>query len=328
MQAFSNSFIFFCMIFYNIIKNSFNHFERRVRPFNKELSLSTIIFALFVYLIWGGNVVSIKIGLDGLPPIAMAGLRFSIGAICIFIWAKISSIPLHIERKELIFHLINGVFFMIQISLLYVGMVYATASHASILINTNPFFIALFAHFFITGDTISSRKIFGLLFAFLGIIFIFYDKQNIGSFSIAGDAIILLSAFLLSLRIIYIKRLLESFEPTKVVFWEFLIGVPLFFVSSLLLEGNSQLNFTLPVIVAVLYQGIIVAGFCFVASTVLLQRHNPSTMSSFSFAIPLSGVILSHLLLGDAITKNLIFGSLFVIYGIYIVTTHRLKNKK
>jgi drug/metabolite transporter (DMT)-like permease len=259
----------------------------------------------------------------------MAGIRFAIGALCILLWAKISKTPITItDRKEFAFHLFNGVFFMVQISLLYLGMLYSSASHGSILMNTNIFFIALFAHFFISGDTLNIRKISGLILAFLGIIFIFYDKQNIGSFSIAGDMLVFTSAFLLAVRIIYIKKMLESLNPTKLVFWEFVVGVSLFFLASLLFEDNSSLNFTLPVTLAVLYQGIIVAGFCFVASTILLQRHNASTISTFSLAIPISGVILSHFFLGDLITKNLILGSLLVVYGIYTVTVQRMENKE
>lgn len=319
-------FKYYSLLLYDFfIYNKYILSEGRVKPVNRELNLSTTIFALFVYLIWGGNVVSIKFGLEGLPPVAMAGIRFIIGGLCIFLWCKISSIPLRMERGELKYHLLNALFFMIQLSLLYVGMVYTIASHASILINTNPFFVALFAHFFIRGDSISPRKLTGFLLAFIGIIFIFYDKQSMATFSVKGDSLVFLSAFLLGLRLIYIKRLLESISPFKVVFFEFLFGVPLFFMVSFIWEGSTPYNLTLPVILAVLYQGVIVAGFCFVASTILLQRHHASTMSSFSFAIPVSGVLLSHLMLGDAITKNLVFGATLVIYGIYIVTTYRVK---
>lgn len=300
-----------------------------MKKFRREIGLSTAIFALFINIIWGGNIVSIKFALEGIPPLCMAGIRFAIGALCILLWARTSRIPIAIPgRKELAVHLLNGTFFMVQISLLYLGMLYASASHGSILMNTNIFFIALFAHFFIADDTLNIRKISGLILAFAGIIFIFHDKQNIGSFSIAGDMLVFGSAFLLALRIIYIKKILESINPTRVVLWEFIVGVPLFFLASLLFENNSSLNFTISVTLAVLYQGIIVAGFCFVASTILLQRHNASTISTFSLAIPISGVILSHFFLGDLITKNLILGSLLVVYGIYTVTSQRMEKKE
>jgi len=172
----------------------------------------------------------------------------------------------------------------------------------------------------------TTRKASGLILAFLGVFFVFYDKQHTGSFSLTGDILIFLSALFLGLRIIYIKKRLESLDATKVVFWEFTVGVPLFFIYSLLFEGGSSLNFTFPVTMAVLYQGIIVAGFCFVASTILLQRHSPTAISSFTFAIPVSGIFLSYLFLGDLITKNFILGSLLVVYGIYLVSTRKRKR--
>ena len=39
--------------------------------------------ALLASILWGGNQVFIKVGLDGIPPLAMAGLRFVLGVLAL-----------------------------------------------------------------------------------------------------------------------------------------------------------------------------------------------------------------------------------------------------
>ena len=60
-------------------------------------------------------------------------------------------------------------------------------------------------------------------------------------------------------------------------------------------QGTSYVH----AIAAVLYQGVVVAGFCFVAWTTVLKKYSPSKLTVLFFTTPLFGVLLSHLLLGD-----------------------------
>ncbi|MCY3763099.1 MAG: EamA family transporter, partial [Gemmatimonadetes bacterium] len=50
--------------------------------------------ALLASLLWGGNQVFIKIGLQGMPPLAMAGARFAIGLLVVGAAAAASREPL------------------------------------------------------------------------------------------------------------------------------------------------------------------------------------------------------------------------------------------
>ena len=67
------------------------------------------------------------------------------------------------------------------------------------------------------------------------------------------------------------------------------------------------------------YQGIVIAGFCFVSWTSILEKYSPSKLVVLFFLTPLFGVFLSYLLLGDEIGFGLIVGACLVAYGIYLV---------
>ncbi|WDT79972.1 MAG: DMT family transporter [Candidatus Manganitrophus sp.] len=251
----------------------------------------------------------------------MATLRFLIGGSVIFLYAAFRKIGLGLARKEIFLHLMNGLLFAVQIALFYLGTFRTSASHASVLINTHLFFVAVLAHFFILHDRLSVRKISGLALAFLGAVVLFRDRPEraMETVSLLGNSFVLISAFVLAVKIVYIKRLIERIDPVKVVFWEMAIGVPLlgsiafFFGETLPDRASARL------MGAMLYQGIVVGAFCFVASTVLLKRYAASSIASFSVLVPFFGVTLSHLFLGDPLTPHLTIGGGMIILGIGIV---------
>lgn len=278
-------------------------------------------YLVFINLLWGGNVVSIKLGAGEISPLTMATLRFLIGGSVILLYAAFRKISLGLARKEIFLHLMNGLLFAVQIALFYLGTFRTSASHASVLINTHLFFVAVLAHFFILHDRLSVRKISGLALAFLGAVVLFRDRPEraMDTVSLLGNSFVLVSAFVLAVKIVYIKRLIERIDPVKVVFWEMAIGVPLlgfiafFFGETLPDRASAQL------MGAMLYQGIVVGAFCFVASTVLLKRYAASSIASFSVLVPFFGVTLSHLFLGDPLTPHLTIGGGMIILGIGIV---------
>ena len=71
---------------------------------------------------------------------------------------------------------------------------------------------------------------------------------------------------------------------------------------------------------ALLYQGVVIAGVCFVGWTMLLKHHSPGTLSMFGFTAPLFGIFLSALFFGEAITARLWIGLVAVTAGILLVT--------
>jgi len=70
---------------------------------------------------------------------------------------------------------------------------------------------------------------------------------------------------------------------------------------------------------ALAYQGVVIAGLGFMVNTWLLKRYSPSVMISFGFISPISGVLLSALLLGDALTWDLAAGTALVGIGLIIL---------
>ena len=248
-------------------------------------------------------------------------MRFLVGLISIYTWARTNRIPLAIERGEPVHLIAMALLFTIQILFLNAGVHHTLAGHSSVLINTFPFFVALLAHFFVPGDRISGRKVLGLILAFSGVFSVFQGtwEETRGSDHLLGDLFVLISGFLLGAKAVYTKRLLAYINPYKLLVWQMLFSLIPFFAISAAAEGISSYHFSTRVVGAILYQGFFVAGFCFVTWTLLLKRHSPSKLSVFFFATPLFGVGLSHLFLSEEVVPGLALGMTLVALGIYIV---------
>ena len=276
--------------------------------------------AIGIGILWGGNITAIKVTLEGVRPMMMAGLTFTLGALFILFWTAYSGVRIWPGRREIRDHLTNALLFTVQIVLFYKRADLTSASRAVVLTNTNIFFVAFLAHFFIPGDRLTTRKTLGLLLAFFGVIYLFLDRTSLHTgTSLQGDLIVLTSAFLLGVRIIYLKHLIQRIDPFKTVLWQMLIGAPIFFFLALLFEGTALDLHSARILGALLYQGIVVAGFTFMVSTLLLKRYSPTSLSVFFFAVPIAGVILSHWILNEAFTQHIVASVLLVAAGIWMV---------
>jgi len=262
----------------------------------------------------------------GIPPLAVAAWRFLTGLTAIWIWCRLKGVNLYVPRKNHFGLFLYSLVFVAQISAVNFGTQRTTSNFAIVLVNTSPLFVALLAHFLIPNDRINARKLIGLSGAFLGVAVIFLSAVP-GTGQLRGNFLVLLGGFLLGVIHVYGKFLLRRLSAFQLVFWEFLSGISFFFLLSLLFESGQTYHLSVTVVASVLYQGLIIAGFGFVTWVYLLQRYSASKLASFQFSIPVFGVFLGWLILGEQLSWRLGLGVLLVAVGIYAVSTSDLKKK-
>jgi drug/metabolite transporter (DMT)-like permease len=287
---------------------------------NDRLNPAATALALLTVVLWGINGVCMKITLNALPPMLTAGARFSLGLLAISLWVRLRHIPLGLgtgEAKKLLY---LALLFVAQIYLLFRGTSLTLASRSIILISTYPFFTAVFAHYLIGGDRLSVLKIIGMALAFCGVALIFAENITLGSLdTLAGDAMVLTSALMLGIRQVYTKKLTRGIPPVKLLFWQALMALPILFTLSAGLESHATLELNPAVVVSLLYQGLVVAGFCFIVWTTLLRRHSASRLTVFAFFTPVSGVVASNLVLSEPVSAALLASVLVIALGIILV---------
>ena len=89
---------------------------------NMPITLLSGSFIVFLTVIFGGNVVAIKLALGGMGPLTTAGLRFALAAAAIAAWARITGRSFQIRADQWRPVLIIAAAFTVQLCLFYLGL--------------------------------------------------------------------------------------------------------------------------------------------------------------------------------------------------------------
>jgi drug/metabolite transporter (DMT)-like permease len=289
------------------------------QPQNEDLTFAAGVFAVFLCILFGSNAVAIKITFSGMGVFTTAAIRFGVAAIAIFLWAKITGQNTALKKGQLHQVLIFSSLFTVQLSLFYLGLSKSNASRGTLLANLLPFFILFLAHFFIAGDRITKQKFFGILMGFTGVVFMFIDEESLSNGFQTGDLIILLAVFIWSCSTVYLKRVIGTFSPFQLVMYSTLFSVPSFIVEALLWDDSMVFHLDAPVIGALLYQSLVTASFGFVAWNTMLKKYGAVSLHAFVFIMPIAGVTLGGLVLGEPITIKILLALVFIVSGILVV---------
>ncbi len=292
---------------------------------NQDFSLFVGIFTAFLCVIFGSNAVAIKFSFSGIGVFTTAAIRFSIAAIAIYIWAKATGQSLLLKKGQLGPLLILSALFAVQLSMFYFGLSKSNASRGTLIVNLLPFWILFLAHFFIPGDRITRRKFFGILLGFSGVAFMFAEKKGVAADFRTGDFIILSATVIWACSVIYLKRIISAFSAFQITLYSMGFAVPVFFLEALLWDAPMVSKLDFKIIGAVLYQSLITATFGFVTWNMLLQKYGAVALHSFIFIMPIAGVALGGLLLGEPITSKLLIVLALIVAGILVV---HLKPRK
>ena len=285
-------------------------------PLTASLILAGLCF------LWGGNLVSIKISNQGIPPLLAAVARSGVASLLIWAYARSRREGVFLPRKELKHAAAIGLLFGIEFILLYWGLVFTHASRGIIFFYTQPFWTAIGAHFLLTGERLNSAKVGGLVLAFLGLLSVFWSRSaDLGPLYWLGDLMQVGGGLCWAATSIYVKRIISGRDYThyQTLFSQLFFSIPVLGVAWLVFQRSDPVALTRPVVVAFLYQLVIVAFLSYLAWFWMIHRYSVSRLAAFTFLAPLFGVILSGLILKEPTPLLLWLGLLLVGAGIYLV---------
>ena len=260
-------------------------------------------FALLLAALWGGNPVAIKAGLRDAPPLRLAWM----------LWALVTRRSLRVKRSEWAPLAGIGALFSAQIAFMNIGQDQTTAGHAAVILSTFPLWTGVIAHFLVPGDRLSVGRAIGTAVAYCGVVVIFSSSLG-GDAGLRGDLLMLISAALLGMRLVYISQTSQSIDIHKLLMAQTVAGT-VFFVAASLIAESDPFTYSGQLAISLFYQGVVIAGFGFLGNSWLLQRFLPSRVASLQLASPAISVLLSALLLSESVGPELMVGVAVVAVG-------------
>jgi drug/metabolite transporter (DMT)-like permease len=294
----------------------------------RPLTLTTAGLTLLTVMLWGGNPVATRYSIDALPPITVAGLRFLLATVWMLGWCWAEGVSFRITRPQWKPIFITGTLLFLQITTFTIGAAWTSSSHASLYVNTFVFWVVGLEHFVTKGDRLSAEKSAGLLLAAGAVLLLILSTSPSADVqrdppSLAGDSLLIFSAFLLGVKFLYTKSALKVIAPTELIFWHDVVAVAQFFIAAAICESPDFSRMTWPAALGLAYQGFLVGGLCFGLQAHLLRHHSASQIAVFSFATPLVGMVLGTTLRGDQLSVWLLAAGLAIAAGIYLVNRAR-----
>ena len=291
------------------------------RPLDPVAAAIVVVLCLS----WGFNQVATKLAIGDIPPLLQATIRSAVAALIVTAWCKVRGTPLFARDATLIPGLAAGFLFGAEFILIYQGLLYTTASRATLFIYLAPFFVVLGARIFLPSDRFGAAQWFGLALSFAGMLIAFgVPTPARDPRQMTGDVMMVAAALFWAATTLIIKAsALNRISAEKVMLYQLVVSAPMMGIAALVL-GERVTHWPSALAVGALgYQTFWVVSVTFVIWFVLIARYSASRLSAFTFLTPLFGVAAGHLVLGEPMTIAFAAAVGLVATGLVLVNRAR-----
>lgn len=219
----------------------------------------------------------------------------------------------------------------IQYFFFYLGIARVPGALGAIVIGSGPLFIAVMAHFFMPGDTMTLKKTAVILLGLSGVIMVVLGRANISTLELSfliGVLFLLICNVNAGVSNILIARYTASLPPLVLSSSSLALGGIGLFLISVPFEGLSLQTYPQEYYLSLAWLSFISAGALSIW-VALLKRPTVkvSDLNLWKFIIPVFGAILSWVILPDESPELLsVIG--MVLTGVSLILVNYLNRKK
>lgn len=285
------------------------------------------VLALLIVVIWGASFTAIRLGLDGVPPMLLAALRFLLVAFPAVLFVPRPTVPV---RYWVAYGAAVGIGqFGCLFYAMHIGM---PAGVASVVMQSQVFFTFILAGVLLQ-ESVTGSQLAGLGIAALGLYLVGHSNGSTEIHSVP------LAAFLLSLaaaaswglsnivvkQMSAVSRAQRTLSMFSVLIWSSLIPpIPLLLLALLLdtpttifesvtsLEGLSLFS--------LVYLAFGATLFGFGTWSKLISKYSPNTVAPLSLLVPVSGLLTARIVLDERLSATQWVGCAVVILGLGVTT--------
>ena len=295
---------------------------------NEKLKI-LVIFSLLC-LAWGSTWGVIRLGLESLTPFISVGLRFTLASILILIVMKFRNVKIQMDKIALRLYFIMGFgSFVIPFGLVYWAEQFVPSGLSAVLFAVYPFFVVLFSYLAIPSEVIGFSRIFGIVFAFTGIITIFYDGLNMDIASyIWGMFAIVLSGIMQAGNAVTLKKYGQHLDPLSMNFIPMIMAGISLVIIGVLVEDTSKLIFDSKAFFSIIYLAVFGTVLTFTSYYWLLKRVSVILLSLIAFITPILALIIGWIFFAEKLSDRVLAGSVLVLLGLLAANFSTFKKMR
>ncbi|MGI5130838.1 EamA family transporter [Pseudonocardia sp. CA-107938] len=287
------------------------------------MSMRDRLLAVFVAVLWGCNFIAIHQALDLFPPLLLGALRFAVLAVPAILLVPRPQVPLRwLLGYGLGFGTLQFIFLFIAMD---VGMPTGLAS--LVLQASAPFTVLLGA--VLLRERIGPRQAAGIGLAVAGLAAIAVSRAQAAA--LLPVVLTLLGALGWALGNLSSKVALRSpgVNPLHLMLWMSVIPPIPMFALSLVVEGPGAGPAAFAALTGVAaLPGLVGFGYLVVFGTVvgsgiwtsLMRRHPAGVVAPYSLLVPVVGIAMAALLLGERPTLVELVSAVVIVGGVLLGT--------
>jgi drug/metabolite transporter (DMT)-like permease len=285
----------------------------------KEKAALTEVSLILAAVFWGVNFAATKYAADSIPPLMIMALRFTGGAILLFLAVRLMAPESKLGRKDLIPMAALGCFGVATAQTGFTfGVSLTSAASTGLIFATAPVWgLLLGAVLGLERPTI--RGFLGLALSVVGVSVVVLGGLGAGGDSLTGDLLVLLAAVCVGAYTVLSMPLLERYTPLAVAAYPIMFGAPFLLVlSSPYFLGLEWESVGIGPWSAVGYSAVFATAFAFAAWQGGISRIGANRVLVYQYLITLVGVASGIVFFAETLGVEKLFGGAVILLGVYL----------
>jgi len=278
-----------------------------------------------VCFLWGTTYLAIRVGLETLPPLLFAGMRFLTAGVLLFLFVRFVRRARLPKGREWLDQAVVGLMLLgIGNGMVVLAEQWVPSGAAALLVATSPFWVVGLERILPTGERASLRAIIGLVLGFVGLVLLVaphLSGTSLNGYYLLGAAAIQFGCLSWSGGSVYSKHHSTGISPFMAAAIQMLIaGVALTVIGTVLGEWRT-LHFSARSFSAFLYLIVFGSIVAFGSYTYAIQKLPLSIVSMYSYINPVIAVLLGWLILSEPLGVRVIIAMTIILAAVALVKT-------
>ncbi|HLY28576.1 MAG TPA: EamA family transporter [Aggregatilineales bacterium] len=285
-------------------------------------------------LVWGSSFLLIKIGVSDpqINAFTLVSARLGSAAVAFAITLIVLRKKVPQDAKTLLSLVAVGIInTAIPFVLITSGEQTIDSGLAGVLNGTVPLFSFVIAHVALTDDKMNTRKLFGLIAGFAGVVMLALQGSSAGHTSnpLLGQLEVLIAAVSYAFAAVLIRRNLRHVDPLMTAGGSLIVGaitvIVVTLVTGQVLPNLAALQSgTLP---AILWLGLINTFVAYILYFTLIANWGASRATLVTYTMPPTSLLLGVLFEGERPGLLVLLGALLIVGGVVLANLRKPSPK-
>jgi drug/metabolite transporter (DMT)-like permease len=278
--------------------------------------------------IWGWSFLLIKVILEGSPPAFLAWGRVLLGAAVLLVFLRRSGERLPERRAWGHLAVLGLVMSGLPFLLIAWGEERITSALTAILNACTPLFAATFAAGLLR-ERLRRPQLAGLLIGFLGVAVIAgVGGRDLAGSSLTGVLAVVAATAGYGFSFAYAARFAATLSALQLSLGQLLVGAALLTPAAAVDLARGQVHLTPLRLACLALLGGLGTGYAYLLNYRTLQESGATFAALVTYLIPIVGVTVGILVLGEPFSFRLVAGGLVIVAGIALVQGRLLGSRQ